>query len=68
MKRLNILLILTLLFSLIQQANSQQIAKPDTIANLRDIFFIDEEYGWVVGSNGTIIKTTNGGINWEVIH
>jgi photosystem II stability/assembly factor-like uncharacterized protein len=69
MKRLNILLTLTLLsFSLIQQANPQQIAKPDTIANLRDIFFIDEEYGWVVGSNGTIIKTTNGGINWEVIH
>ncbi len=69
MKRLNILPILTLfLFSLIQQANSQQIANPDTIANLRDIFFIDEEYGWVVGSNGTIIKTTNGGINWEVIH
>ena len=69
MKRLNILLILTLLlFSLIQQANSQQIAKPDTIANFRDIFFIDEEYGWVVGSNGTILKTTNGGIDWEVIH
>jgi photosystem II stability/assembly factor-like uncharacterized protein len=35
-------------------------------SNLRDIFFIDEDYGWVVGSNGVIISTTNAGENWIV--
>ncbi len=36
-------------------------------SNLIDIFFVDGDYGWVVGSNSTIIRTTNGGINWKVI-
>jgi hypothetical protein len=28
------------------------------------IYFTDSNTGWVVGSYGTIIKTTNGGTNW----
>lgn len=36
-------------------------------SNLIDIFFVDADYGWVVGSNSTIIRTTNGGVNWKVI-
>jgi photosystem II stability/assembly factor-like uncharacterized protein len=36
-------------------------------SNLLDIFFIDENYGWVVGSNSIVLKTSNGGTNWEVI-
>ena len=32
---------------------------------LTDIFFLDEERGWVVGRNGLIYRTSNGGITWE---
>ncbi len=35
-----------------------------TTAALYDIFFIDAERGWVVGDNGTILRTTNGGQTW----
>lgn len=34
-------------------------------AELKGIFFTDDETGWIVGENGTIIKTTNGGFDWE---
>ncbi len=31
---------------------------------LRSVYFIDSNTGWIVGDNGTIIKTTNGGSSW----
>lgn len=31
---------------------------------LRSVYFIDDNTGWTVGSNGTILKTSNGGTNW----
>ncbi len=27
--------------------------------------FLDSLYGWVIGDSGTVIRTTNGGINWS---
>lgn len=30
----------------------------------RDIFFVDEENGWLVGQSGRIYKSTDGGENW----
>jgi photosystem II stability/assembly factor-like uncharacterized protein len=35
-----------------------------TTENLESVYFVDQNTGWVCGSNGTIIKTTNGGLNW----
>lgn len=32
---------------------------------LMDICFVDTLYGWAVGYNGTVMRTTNGGNNWE---
>ena len=32
--------------------------------NLRDVYFTDNMNGWVVGDNGTILHTNNGGANW----
>lgn len=29
-----------------------------------DILFTDPNNGWIIGTNGTIFKTTNGGLNW----
>ncbi|RLI60873.1 MAG: hypothetical protein DRO67_08590 [Candidatus Asgardarchaeum californiense] len=31
------------------------------------IFFPDVNNGWVVGDNGKVMKTTNGGANWDIV-
>ncbi len=33
-------------------------------STLRDVEFINPNTGWICGSEGTILKTTNGGLNW----
>lgn len=33
---------------------------------LKSVQFINQDTGWAAGEGGTIIKTTDGGINWEV--
>lgn len=39
-------------------------ATSPTIDDLRDIFFVNENVGWAVGSNSAIIKTNDGGKTW----
>lgn len=34
---------------------------------LIDVFFLDKQSGWVVGSNGLILHTKNGGRKWEYL-
>ena len=34
--------------------------------SLRSVYFLDENLGWAVGFNGTILHTTNGGTNWAI--
>lgn len=38
-----------------------------TLAWLRAVHFISEDTGWVVGSNGTLLATDDGGENWTAI-
>ncbi len=38
-----------------------------TNLQLRDVFFINENLGWVVGSQGKVLKTTDGGNSWQNI-
>jgi photosystem II stability/assembly factor-like uncharacterized protein len=38
----------------------------NTSAHLLEIKFLNKHTGWVSGTNGTIVKTTNGGLNWIV--
>lgn len=38
-----------------------------TKSKLNSVDFINDTIGWVVGNDGTILKTTNGGANWEYI-
>ena len=33
-------------------------------AELSDVFFLNQNMGWAVGTQGTILRTTNGGQNW----
>jgi len=39
----------------------------DDSHGLIDIYFLDNDTGWICGSNGVIYKTTNGGNNWSYI-
>lgn len=32
---------------------------------LHNVYFFDENIGWIIGAKGSIIKTTNGGVNWN---
>jgi photosystem II stability/assembly factor-like uncharacterized protein len=34
---------------------------------LNSVFFVDPQLGYAVGEKGTIIKTTDGGIHWQVL-
>ena len=36
----------------------------NTTRNLNSVYFTDNQTGWTVGWDGTILKTTNGGENW----
>lgn len=39
-----------------------------TIATLTGVFFHDRTLGWAVGHDAVIIKTTDGGENWKLVH
>ncbi len=37
----------------------------ETLAWLRAVYFINEQTGWIGGSGGTLLETTDGGKNWD---
>ncbi len=48
-----------------QTLNAQwYLQQSGTTENLKSVYFVDQNTGWVCGSNGAIKKTTNGGLNW----
>ncbi|MFH1119052.1 MAG: YCF48-related protein [Bacteroidota bacterium] len=53
--------IITILNAFSQDWVQQQT---NTTADLSSIYFFDPNLGWAVGSEGTILKTTNGGDHW----
>jgi photosystem II stability/assembly factor-like uncharacterized protein len=65
MKIFNILILI--FFSLTIKIYSQQhwlTYSHPTTQNLWKCHFVDTTYGWAVGDSGTIIYTSNGGLNW----
>jgi len=34
-------------------------------ASLSDVFFIDAQHGWAVGSHGALLRTVDGGATWQ---
>src|SRR5258705_7811517 len=36
-----------------------------TMAWLRSVYFLDQNRGWVAGSGGTLLQTTDGGETWK---
>ena len=67
MKKLIIFLLLTLSSYAQQQDWFWQNPYPQG-NDLRDVSFIDSLHGWAAGDYGTIIRTTDGGLNWSVIY
>lgn len=69
MKYLIAILIVVLLLIQIAKAQTWMQQTSGTSTKLEEIFFTDENTGWVIGfsiSNfNVILKTTNGGINWS---
>lgn len=39
----------------------------NTLAWLRSVYFLNENKGWVVGTNGTLLTTDDGGITWKAL-
>src|ERR1043166_7647714 len=38
-----------------------------TMAWLHSVYFLDQNHGWVAGSNGTLLKTTDTGATWHKV-
>ncbi len=58
-------LVLTVLFIVSGSASSQWFQQPSgTDEWLYSVCFLDEFDGWIVGWNGTILRTTDGGNHW----
>jgi photosystem II stability/assembly factor-like uncharacterized protein len=62
-------LLLILLFNINCVTNAQwqwQNPLPVGSINLNAIYFTSPDVGWIAGELGTIINTTDGGINWNI--
>ncbi len=62
----NALFLLLLFCTTKSIAQWTQISTPTT-ENLIDIYFLDENIGYCIGLNGTILKTNNSGETWDNI-
>ncbi len=45
--------------------NHWRVLPPATDKTLYRLFFLDSLRGWVAGFDGTILRTTNGGLTWQ---
>mgnify|MGYP000889106585 FL=1 len=61
MKNVIIAVILLMVFA---DAHSQWYNNYNTGNDMKAVSFSDNNTGWAVGANNTIVKTTNGGNNW----
>ncbi|MEN8224795.1 MAG: YCF48-related protein [Bacteroidota bacterium] len=61
-------LIILIGFSSFAQNEWTTIHPYPTLSNLIDAHFISDDEGWIVGTDGTIMHTVDGGDNWESQH
>ncbi len=62
-KKILILLLLTSSFLISGTGEWWQVTT-QTHSSLNDVFFLNENLGWIVGADGTILRTTDGGHTW----
>lgn len=53
---------------LIMPQTGWEVITSPTTELLRNLSAVDEHYVWAAGTNGTIVKTTDGGNNWTVLN
>ena len=63
-KKLLTILLLTLSITMYGSGGWRQVSDA-TYSSLSDVFFLNESLGWIAGSTGTILRTTDGGYTWE---
>jgi photosystem II stability/assembly factor-like uncharacterized protein len=52
----------------ISQVSAQWVPQNSGVnAYLRDIYFVNNWEGWIIGLDGELLKTEDGGLNWEQI-
>ncbi|MFC2119448.1 WD40/YVTN/BNR-like repeat-containing protein [Bacteroidota bacterium] len=59
--------IFCLLFLIVQSQAQENwnIVNSGTTDNLTDVCFIDNQYGWIIGISGTLLRTTDAGESWH---
>ncbi len=65
MKKLVLIIIGLVFLANVIQADGWRKAHKYTNETITDIFMLNDLLGWSVGSSGLILKTTDGGNNWE---
>jgi photosystem II stability/assembly factor-like uncharacterized protein len=60
-----IFLLLTAHCSLLTVSAAWTRQRSGTMAWLRAVYFLDQNHGWVAGSGGTLLETTDGGGTWK---
>lgn len=64
----NILQLLLLVVIMSQDLVGQfQVCNSSTNNNLHDVWFINQNIGIAVGDSGTIVKSIDGGLNWNLV-
>ncbi len=59
------LVLLAVILAAVVSARADWVRKPTkSLAWLHDITFINADEGWIVGSDGTVLRTTDGGVKW----
>lgn len=65
MKQFSSFLIITLFLAIPLQAQWQWLNPLPEGNEFYDATFIDDNTGWIIGGNGSMLKTTDGGMTWE---
>jgi photosystem II stability/assembly factor-like uncharacterized protein len=65
MKKIITLFFLGLLLASSAKAQQWTALNSNTIQNINDVSFVDENNGWICGRQGNILHTTDGGQNWQ---
>lgn len=66
MKTLSLLIFLCIMINFPMKSQWEEQATPTTNP-LYSVSVVDNSVAWICGRYGTILKTTNGGVNWDII-
>ncbi|MEO7658160.1 MAG: YCF48-related protein, partial [Pyrinomonadaceae bacterium] len=66
MQNLKIVSIMIAMLFCLQTVNAEWVKRnTNSFAWFKDVFFLDQNHGWIVGTDGVLISTDDGGSTWE---